>query len=87
MAIDIDDLPLYDPLTSRGDVLSGIWINSLATLIQTLQGYLTRGGIFVPRLTDKERDALQNVQPGQLIYNTTVGKFQGYETNAWVNLA
>lgn len=86
MSNNIDDLPLYDPLTSKGDTLSDIWLTSMASFVQTLQGYLTGGGILVPQLTNRQRDELRDVQNGQLIYNISLGKFQGYEAGAWVNL-
>ena len=39
----------------------------------------------VPSLTTVQRDGLTAAN-GMLIYNTTAGKFQGYEAGAWVNL-
>lgn len=87
MAADFDNFPTYDPLTKEGGVyMSSIWSDFLATFMQTLQGYLSQNGIFVPRLTTAQRDALRNVMNGQLIYNTTLEKFQGRENGAWVNL-
>ena len=87
MALDFDNFPLYDPLIKRGtDKLSDIWVSFIATFTQTLTGYLSQNGIFVPQLTTAQRDALQNVINGQLIYNTTLNKLQVYENNAWVNL-
>lgn len=38
-----------------------------------------------PRLTTAQRDALTAVN-GDVIYNTTDNKFQGYESGAWANL-
>lgn len=89
MARDFDDFPVYDPVIKQGsNYLSSVWVSFMATFIETLQEYLTQNGIFVPRLTTAERDALQNVVGGQMIYNTTTNKFQGYEGSplAWVNL-
>lgn len=89
MARDFDNFPTYDPLI-KGQMLymSSIWTDSMATFIQTLQEYLSLNGIFVPRITTAERDALQNVVHGQMIYNTSTNKFQGFEgtPGAWVNL-
>lgn len=36
--------------------------------------------------TTTARDALAGVSNGEVIYNTTDNKFQGYENGAWVNL-
>ena len=87
MAQDLYDLPLYDMFVKSGtNQISDIWRDSLATLMQSLQEVISKYGIFVPRITQTERDNLQNVVNGQLIYNTTANKFQGFENNAWANL-
>lgn len=87
MARDFDNFPTYDPVIKQGTVnLSSIWADFMATFIETLQGYLSQNGIFVPRLTTAQRNLLQNVINGQMIYNTTLEKFQGRENGAWVNL-
>ncbi|MGR3318161.1 MAG: FISUMP domain-containing protein [Candidatus Anammoxibacter sp.] len=44
------------------------------------------GGFLIPRLTTADRDALTAVN-GMMIYNTTTGKFEGFEGGAWVALA
>ena len=87
MARNFDNFPTYDPVTKNGDYLSGVWSDFMATFVETLQGYLTQNGIQFPRITTAERNALQNVQNGFAIYNTTLNKFQGYENGAWVNFA
>ncbi len=86
MARDLDDFPTYDPLVKNDIYLSDVWGDFMATFIQSLREYLSQNGIFVPRLTTAQRDALRNVVNGQLIYNTTLEKFQGREGNVWVNL-
>ena len=45
----------------------------------------TTGALLLPRMTTTERNALTAAN-GMLIYNTTDGKFQGYEAGAWTNL-
>ncbi len=88
MARDFDNFPTYDPVIKEYGYLSNIWSDFMATFVETLQGYLTKNCIMIPRITTEQRDALQNVQGGSVIYNTTLNKFQGYEGSplAWVNL-
>lgn len=85
MSRDFDNFPTYDPIIKDNIYLSNVWSDFMATFVETLQGFLTQNGILVPRITTDERDALQNVQNGFVIYNTTLDKFQGYEAGAWVN--
>ena len=86
MARDFDNFPTYDPVIKDNVYLSNIWSDFMATFIESLREYLSQNGIFVPRITTAQRNALQNVINGQLIYNTTTNKFQGYENGAWANL-
>lgn len=86
MARDFDDFPVYDPLVRNKVYLSSVWADFMATFIETLQEYLSQYGIFAPRITTEQRDALINPVGGQIIYNTTLKKFQGYENGAWANL-
>lgn len=92
MAQDFDNFPLYDDLLKTDEKgklsnkMSDLWVAFVATFTQNLTGYLSQNGIFVPRVTTAQRDDLQNVMGGQLIYNTSLEKFQGYENGAWVNL-
>jgi hypothetical protein len=85
MARDFDNFPTYDPVIKNGIYLSNVWSDFMATFVETLQGYLTQNCIKTPRITTEQRDALQNVENGFVIYNTTLNKFQGYEAGAWVN--
>jgi len=87
MANNIDQLNYYDPLIKgKNEKMSDVWISNLSAFIQTLQGYLTQFGILVPRLTTAQRNSIQSPIDGQIIYNTTLNKFQGRENGAWVNL-
>jgi hypothetical protein len=71
MATDFDQFPLYDPIVKKNtNNLSDVWVGSISTFYMNLIGYLTAGGILIPRLTTAQRDQLQNVQEGQFIYNT-----------------
>jgi len=46
----------------------------------------TSGGFLLPRMTTAQRDAL-TVANGMMIYNTTTGKIQGYQSGAWADMA
>jgi hypothetical protein len=95
MANDLDQLPVYDPITKgHSGFLSEIWLGAFSFLIQNLTGYLTQGGILLPQLTTEERDALQSVaqigglqgvQNGQMIYNTTLDTAQYFKAGSWVS--
>lgn len=87
MARELDNFPVYDPIIkTNSSLLSNVWVDFLASFMQSLQSYLSQNGLFVPQLTTAQRDELQNVINGQLIYNTTTNKFQGYENSAWTDL-
>lgn len=69
MARDFDNFPTYDPVIKAGTLnLSYIWSDFMATFVETLIGYLSAGGIFVPRLTVAQKALIQNPVEGQLIY-------------------
>jgi hypothetical protein len=87
MSNSIDQLNYYDPLIKKGSQkMSEQWIAQLSALIDVLNGYLTPYGILSPQLTTAQRDSIQSPINGQIIYNTTLDKFQGYENNIWQNL-
>lgn len=46
----------------------------------------TSGRLQLNEMTTTERNALTNVQDGQIIYNVTTSKFQGRAGGAWVDL-
>jgi hypothetical protein len=71
MTTQIDQLPYYDPLTKLDNgKMQEVWIAAFSALIETLNGYLTDFGIFIPQITTAERDSIQSPIEGQLIYNT-----------------
>jgi len=87
MANSIDQLTYYDPLLkSKPDKMGDVWIAAISAFIETLQGYLTEYGMLVPQITTAQRDTIQSPVNGQIIYNTTTNKFQGFENNSWQNL-
>ena len=85
MATDFDEFPLYDPLVIPDRKLSDIWVGSMSTFYMNLISYLTAGGILMPQVTTVQRDALQNVQNGQMIYNTTLGSAQYFKAGVWTS--
>lgn len=59
MARDFDNFPIYDPIIKNGTYsLSNVWIDFFSTFMQSLQGYLSQNGIFLPQLTQNEINAL-----------------------------
>jgi len=86
MANDFDQFPLYDPLVRNdNNKMSNIWQDFMATFYMNLIAYLTSGGILLPQITTDQRDALQNVQNGQMIYNTTLGSAQYFKAGTWTS--
>ena len=68
MARDFDNFPTYDAVIKDEIYLSNIWSDFMTTFVESLREYLTSLGMFVPRITTAERDAIQEPQEGQLIY-------------------
>lgn len=86
MARDFDNFPIYDPVIKSGtDKMSDIWMSFMTSFMQTLIGYLSQNGMFIPRLTTAQRDALRNPQEGQLIYNSdaTLGPPRTAQIQVW----
>lgn len=86
MSLSFDPPPTYDPLVKEDKTyISDFWNNYIQSLVQTLTTYLTDHGIFLPRLTTAQRDAIQSPQDGQMIYNTTALSAQYRRNGVWVN--
>lgn len=87
MANSIDQLNYYDPLVKPNSLkMSEEWISQISSFIDVLIEYLQPYGIMVPQVTTDERNTIQSPINGQIIYNTTLNKFQGFEAGVWVNL-
>jgi hypothetical protein len=98
MAQDFDEFPLDDPILSNDGLnkFGNIWRGSISTFFQTLIGYMSQNGFFVPKLTTAQRDAIQQIVDdqgnqispsiGQLIYNTTTDELQIFKPlpTGWV---
>jgi hypothetical protein len=85
MINDFDQFPVNDPIIKHGtDLLSGIWQDFIATFYMNIIQYLTSGGILVPQITQAQINTLQNVQNGQMVYNTTINAPQIYQAGAWM---
>lgn len=86
MTQEVDHFPYYDPLIEgKKDKMSDVWIASFSSFIQTLQGYLSQYGSFMPQLTTAQRDSIQDPQNGQFIYNTDLGSAQYFKAGVWTS--
>jgi hypothetical protein len=87
MAQDLDQFPLYDPITKRNtDELSQIWSTALASFYLNLIGYLTQYGILLPQVTNAQIKQVQAPQDGQILFNTSTGDAQYYNNGGWTPL-
>lgn len=82
--LDFDVPPLYDLLLNQKMAfqMSDIWIAYWSSFYQILISYLSQNGIFLPQLTTDERNALQNLVNGQMIYNTTADAPQFWQASS-----
>lgn len=68
MSRDFDNFPTYDPVIKDQVYLSNIWSDFMATFVESLQGYLSSFGLFIPNLTVAQRNSIQVPVEGQMIY-------------------
>ena len=80
--IVFDDTPIYDQISNTDMYMSNIWVAWITSFLQTLSGYLSQYGMFVPRLTTSQRDEIQSPQLGQLIYNTSTNELQVWQVKS-----
>lgn len=64
----------------------GVGVTAPPATSAALEVNSTTGAVLIPRMTTTQRDALTPVN-GMIIYNSTLGKFQGYEAGAWNNFS
>lgn len=86
MARNFDNFPTYDPVIKAGSLLlSNVWSDFMATFVETLQGYLTQNGMFIPILTTTQRDAIQSPGESQFIYvsDAIVGPPRTAQIQVW----
>lgn len=81
----IDNIVISGNLSTQGSGTPEIVSDNEINLQAGSRVDLTLGPIRMARFTTAERDALF-AQDGDIIYNTTANKFQGYENGTWTNL-
>ena len=83
--LTVDNILLQGTLTTQGSGTPEIVSDNEINLDAGTRVDLVRGPLRMARFTTAERDLLV-AQNGDVIYNTTDNKFQGYENGSWTNL-
>ena len=68
MARSFDNFPTYDKVVKEDMSLSNIWESFFNTFVESLQGYLSEYGSFIPVLTLEQQSEIQEPVEGQMIY-------------------
>ena len=76
MARDFDYFPTYDPLVKNEVYLSNVWGDFMATFVESLREYMSAHGMFVPKLSLSDINAIQNPVEGQMVYNSSSNSLQ-----------
>jgi hypothetical protein len=84
-SLTVDNILLQGTLSTQGSGTPEIVSDNEINLDAGTRVDLIRGPLRMARFTTAERDALV-AQNGDVIYNTTDNKFQGYENGSWTNL-
>lgn len=84
--VDFDKFPVYDQAVNKDGYLTTEWSIYFSLFFEVLTYFISASGVRVAQLTTQQRDDLDLVVNGMIIYNTTTNKLQGRENNAWVNL-
>jgi hypothetical protein len=71
--------------TLQGNGVPTLFSDSVLSINATTGVYITASPLRLASLTTTQRNAFAAAN-GDLIYNITTNKFQGYENGAWVNL-
>jgi hypothetical protein len=72
-------------LTLQGSGVPTLFSDSVLSINATTGVYITASPLRLASMTTTQRNAFAAAN-GDLIYNITTNKFQGYENGAWVNL-
>jgi hypothetical protein len=86
MTNQVDQFPYYDPLIVNSNIkMSEVWIAALSAFIDTMNGYLSPFGDFIPIVTTVQRASIQSPVEGQIIYNidATPGPPRTAELQVW----
>lgn len=80
-----NDLVISGAIQSEGSGIPEVFSDNEIYLTAGTRVIVTQSPIKMASFTTTERDLL-SAQNGDVIYNTTDNKFQGYENGAWANL-
>jgi hypothetical protein len=84
-SITADSIIIAGDIITQGSGTPELYSDNEINLTAGTRVQLTQSPIKMASFTTAERDAL-SPQNGDLIYNSTDNKFQGYENGSWVNL-
>ena len=90
MARDFDYFPTYDPLVKNEVYLSNVWGDFMATFVESLREYMSAQGMFVPKLSLSDINAIQSPVEGQMVYNSSSNSLQIWQivsgTGQWTTI-
>jgi len=85
VANTFDIPPIYDPIANSNGDLSPIWMSWISAFYETLVSFLTEVGIYIPEITEAERDTIVApvLRQGLMIINTDLDLPQIYLGGSW----